>query len=546
MASFAESERLRMLEENIALMNSLEGFDVVIVCCSGEKQADYWQTRLSAVRGQVLPADAKVLAVFEDWKGDGAGNALGTLYAYQNAVKKAQALYGFDLEAALARREISAALYHTAGKGTRLAPLPGAENNNKPGVKLPSTVSVGGASVPLTILEAVLKQTGVYAPSRKGRLSVFWGDQVFIPTVGVTYTPSHHVDILAALGPMPSAEEWKAKGLEKYGLIAVNSAGEAAQVEKVSHATAKELLASFGEVEKVGVSLGSFSLSADMLSALLDEFEQELQVKEAKLDTDPHLWMPLTLDKGAYVKLMAQKKVAEQESSQHYDRMRKMLESFRGPSSSRLGVFGAVDIGQGAYWWDYGQLRLYFQNSIRVTQGDLEAEHYRAFLGVPSSRISDATTHDTKVDASSVLSSVSLGSGRVSESVLTNVAAAEIEADGAVLVNVTARRIKAGRGAVIYNVVDDSEEGLVLGEKEVLVGVFDGSSKQLRMQSAFDKDGGEWWKKAIRDGQPTFEQVYNANKDVDVSGIEAGSQAAHSALRSVIVGSSRPPSALSE
>jgi hypothetical protein len=30
---------------------------------------------------------------------------------------------------------------------------------------------------------------------------------------------------------------------------------------------------------------------------------------------------------------------------------------------------------------------------------------------------------------------------------------------------------------------------------------------QLRMQSAFDKDGGEWWKKAIRDGQPTFEQV---------------------------------------
>jgi hypothetical protein len=28
-------------------------------------------------RGQVLPADAKVLAVFEDWKGDGAGNGEG-------------------------------------------------------------------------------------------------------------------------------------------------------------------------------------------------------------------------------------------------------------------------------------------------------------------------------------------------------------------------------------------------------------------------------------------------------------------------------------
>jgi hypothetical protein len=30
--------------------------------------------------------------------------------------------------------KVSAALYHTAGKGTRLAPLPASENNNKPGV----------------------------------------------------------------------------------------------------------------------------------------------------------------------------------------------------------------------------------------------------------------------------------------------------------------------------------------------------------------------------------------------------------------------------
>jgi hypothetical protein len=42
--------RQKILGDNIALMNRLEGFDVVIVCCSGEKQADYWQQRLSAVR----------------------------------------------------------------------------------------------------------------------------------------------------------------------------------------------------------------------------------------------------------------------------------------------------------------------------------------------------------------------------------------------------------------------------------------------------------------------------------------------------------------
>jgi len=45
--------------------------------------------------------------------------------------------------------------FHTAGKGTRLAPLPGSENNNKPGVKLPATYGTGA---PISILEGVVQQ----------------------------------------------------------------------------------------------------------------------------------------------------------------------------------------------------------------------------------------------------------------------------------------------------------------------------------------------------------------------------------------------------
>lgn len=48
----------------------------------------------------------------------------------------------------------------------------------------------------------------------------------------------------------------------------------------------------------------------------------------------------------------------------------------------------------------------------------------------------------------------------------------------------------------------------------MLVGVFDAQGKQQRMASAFDKDGGVWWKKEIAPGQPTFEQVYLANRCV--------------------------------
>lgn len=53
---------------------------------------------------------------------------------------------------------------------------------------------------------------------------------MFIPSVEVEYTSTHHADILCRLGPMMDETEWKAKGLDNYGLIAVNADGNAAQV----------------------------------------------------------------------------------------------------------------------------------------------------------------------------------------------------------------------------------------------------------------------------------------------------------------------------
>ena len=214
----------------LAAMLKVEGFDVIIICCGTSHQAAFWQARLERGRGVIVPQDATVLCVHEDWPG-GAGNGLGTLYAWTKAAKLAEDKGDSQLASKLASGSISAALYHTAGKGTRLAPLPGAENNNKPGVKLPATAPLGvdGAVVPLTILESVVKSTGIYASSRKGRLSVFWGDQVFVPTKSYEYDAKRaHADILCMLAPMPSASEWAAKGLEKYGLVAVAKNGNGA------------------------------------------------------------------------------------------------------------------------------------------------------------------------------------------------------------------------------------------------------------------------------------------------------------------------------
>ena len=390
-----------------------------------------------------------------------------------------------DLSAELSRGRVSVGLYHTAGKGTRLAPLPGSENNNKPGVKIPAIVALEGKHVPATILESVIKQTGSYASSRKGRLSVFWGDQVFIPTASCTLAPKYHVDILCSLGPMMGEAEWKEKGMDKYGLIAQAKQGGAAQVEKVDHATAVQLLSSLGDIESVGASLGSFSVSFPMLHALLTEFSSELAARKGKLDSDPHLWMPMTLVEDSYLHLMQQKGISADVAAAQYHRIAAMVQRFKSePSNSSLKLFGPVDVGQDVLWWDYGQLLLYQKNTLRLTDDSAETRLMKLFYGI--------TAGDTTagIDEHSTVSSSSLNSASVARSVIVNTRCQHIEAEDAIIVNVTARRIIAGRGSILYNIVDSSEEGIRLGEGEVRVGVFSADASQMVITSSTSIDGG--------------------------------------------------------
>ncbi len=67
-----------MVQRNIEYMNRLEGFDVVMICCSSSQQADYWQKRLEKGKGSILPPNCTVLSVEEDWIG-GAGNGIFSL-----------------------------------------------------------------------------------------------------------------------------------------------------------------------------------------------------------------------------------------------------------------------------------------------------------------------------------------------------------------------------------------------------------------------------------------------------------------------------------
>jgi hypothetical protein len=69
------------------------GLDVIIVSTTSPHQEAYWQERLERSRGQVARRDAIILVLCEDWPG-GAGNGLGSLYALQEAAKRARLRHG--------------------------------------------------------------------------------------------------------------------------------------------------------------------------------------------------------------------------------------------------------------------------------------------------------------------------------------------------------------------------------------------------------------------------------------------------------------------
>ncbi len=499
---FLEADARR--RANIELMHRCprvgQGMDIIIVSTTNPVDEAWWQARLEATRGQIANPDAIILAVCEDWPG-GAGNGLGTLYALRLAGDLARARHGIDLLERL-REGAAIAIYHTAGKGTRLAPLPASEANNKPAVKLPGLVEVAGERLPITVLESVIRQTGIHAASRRGRLSVIWGDQVFVPACEPGYMPTHHVDIVGQLGPMPDAAAWEQRGLANYGLLALDAAGNASQVEKVTHDAAAGLAAR-GAIHVEGgiaISIGSFSLSAALTQALLDAFAGELDRREGRFDTDPHFWMPMTLDLETYLEIMAGKGTAREIATDHHRRLRQLANRLLA-DHPELGLLGVVNVGIDSYWWDYGQLGLYCRNVLLVAEESAEGAAARAFFGI-GDRQEGSRLGSVEVAGSCVRGS-RIGGGRIRRSILVNVDAEEVDIDESVVICVTAPAIR-GRRFVAYNIADG--EPIALGGNQVRADVvLDGEVTTMHG----DSDGGrDAWETLLPGNPCTFAELH--------------------------------------
>lgn len=490
-----------MNQENFSVSKELQGFDILIISTNTSYQESLWQKRLKELKGVVLKPDAITLAITEEWP-NGAGNGLGTLYALSKAQEKAKFMYQKDLYE-MQKRGSSVAIYHTAGKGKRLFPIAASEFNDKSSVKLPGSLN----QRPLTILEAVIRQTSQLAGQRKGRLSVFWGDQIFIPSKKTLSEGDCHIEILGKKTSFPTAAEWEKLGLESYGTFSIAKSGETKLFEKVDYGTFYRLVTQKGqpEIKSVATSLGSFSLSPQMTFALLREFQPEIDKQKGKLESDPHFWMPLTLNLEAYQQLMEAKGESPQEIKAHYERMNAFKSKFFQLHTPK-NFFKVVDLGQKSYWWDLGSIHCYYQNLLKLTSLGGEGETMRHFYNIDPLQ---QNLNDNCVikDDGTCLINCNIRSGKILNSILIGVEADRLEVRNCIMINSKFTSASA-RYALFYNVEEKKETTFSPGTVRADV-LFPKTKETLLLYSHQGRDGKIDWNHTLPQNTMSFEDVYN-------------------------------------
>ena len=473
--------------------------NIIIVSTNQSYTAELLQKKFLGLRGEIFPEDTIAICVYEDWPG-GAGNALGTLYAFDKACKVCKQDYGIDLISSL-KSGSSVLLYHTAGKGKRLAPLVFAEHNSKGSVQIPSHLISRSSTI--SVLEAVIYQTLSLAPMFSGRIASFWGDQIFLPQT-LSTPPKEHINIFSRHENKTDELTWKEKGLENFGLIVTKPNGAVQNIDKTDFQTFQKLREE-GSVplhSRVGVSLGSFSLSLEMLMALMNEFAPELESKHGKFDSDPHLWMPATLDEKTYCYLMDQRGTPRNDSLKHWARIRAFLERFNSKNSSRP-LFGTAEIGKESYWWDFGTVNHFFLNIMKLLEDSQEGNVLRNFLKV---EYSEPPSH-LVCKGNNILVNCNIRSGNLQNCILINVEADLVEAKNCLAINSNLHKLTA-RDSVLYHVEDSSQ--LVLQERTVRADIWD--DQWTPIYTTLDRNGKTDWNERILGNRYSYDEIFEINE----------------------------------
>lgn len=484
---------------------NIEGMDFLIISTSTKGQQEYWEQHLNKLRGKLIKNDAYLLVIHEQWPG-GAGNGFGTLHAYSEGMKKARELYNIDL-LEFQKQGHSVAIYHTSGQGKRMQPLTASEKNNKSAVKLPTGIPYYSNHT-ISILEAVILQSSSLAENRKGRVSVFWGDQIFLPANPIKEQTPFDIDIYAKGRPMPNEALWQADGLEKYGFFASSPEGTSCYLEKASFRTIQELIKDqkIASDKDVAISLGSFSLSAPMIAALLEEFSDELEAKNEMMNVEHSLWMPLTLDVDHYTQLMISMGWSKEKALNQFDRLSAFKTRFiqKNPESK---LFGVTDIGYEGFWWDYGTIDNYYNSIQKLIKEGPETKAMRDFYQISCSGRDNNS--QLEIDDNSIVLGCSIHEGIIKNSIIIGVNAKSVNFDNVISLSSDFNSIHASN-CLYYNVFESDE--LFSHVKHVRADLFLNNSKDpIKISTELGRDGKADWEKKINGNKFSYAELEKLN-----------------------------------
>ena len=278
------------------------------------------------------------------------------------------------------------------------------------------------------------------------------------------------------LQPFPTEQNWERCNLNHYGLIAIDAAGSAKNLEKSRYAALQQMLRNktLSIEGGFGISLGSFSLSYPMTMALLDLFQHELQQKNGKLDSDTHFWMAMTWD------------CCMQIDAGHHARMQHFKRDFHLQHPD-LDLFGVVDIGAGSYWWDYGTVKNYYINNLKLTQQDDEGQAMRHLLGLSSTLV------DCKIK-----------SGNIVNSVLVGVQADHLDVRDCIIINSRFSTLVAQQ-CLLYNVQE--QQSLTLRENTVRADVWI-DQRHAPFYTTLDSDGKVNWDRRLPGNPLSYAELF--------------------------------------
>lgn len=472
------SKRFTNIEKMREVLKMNQGFDLVVIVSSGGN-SKYWEKRLLQTRDYILPQKTRIICLEEDWNGN-AGQLLGTLYAFLKANKVANLQKILDSKGTVA-------IYHTAGHGKRMAPLTAVEGNNKPAIKLPRLFKTKKGKTLSTILEAVIFSTQIFAKSREGRISVFWGDQIIIPSNSAEIETKLAVEIFGIKKRLVlERKEWN-ENWKDYGILIPQKEGEVLQREKVEWEKIAKLQErgylkpnADGKVD-ISRSMGCFSIDFLLLQDLLIEFSDELKAKQGTLDTDPHLWMPLTSSKEGYIETGG--------DVDYFERIKRFKKKFRDKTKIKR-IVGEKNLGEDTIWWDYGNVADYYRNLLLSVKKSEEGHAARKFFGIGNFFLEERKTANLNIKSSIIIDS-EIKEGNIENSILICSKIAKADLKDAILIGSEIKKVEAENS--IFYLIKENKDIRAL-PKEVFVDVKIDESRKTRMRTYLSRDGKKDWK----------------------------------------------------